>query len=133
MVITNFPQTRHVFLGRNQHAVGPDYWLNNDGGNVTFIFNHVLDIFGTGNSAAGVGMHDWAFVAINFWSKNHAGNFASWFHGPTPRITGSSQSTHGRAVIGPITRDNFGLPGYHARDFESRFVGFSARGSEKIF
>ena len=123
----------HVLVGRDEDAVGADDGLDEDCGYVGLVADHVLDVVGAGDIAAGVGVADGAFVAVDFGGEDDAGAFAAGFHGPSARVSGGGDGADGGAVVGTVARDDLGLAGVHAGDLEGGFVGFGAGGGEEEF
>src|SRR5579871_6820308 len=113
----------HVFVGWDEDAVGADDGFDEDCGYVGLVADHVLDVVGAGDVAAGVCVADGAFVAVNFGSEDDAGAFAAGLHGPSAWVSGGGDGADGGAVVGTIARDDLGLAGVHAGDFEGGFVG----------
>ena len=133
VAIADFAQAREVLGRRNEDAVGADDRLDDDGGHIALVADHVLDVVGAGDVAGGIGVLDGAVVAVGLRRKDDAGAFAARLHGPAARIAGGRDGARGRAVIGAVARDDLGLAGVHAGDFEGRFVGLGAAGGEEEF
>ena len=133
VAVADFAQAREVLGRRNQHAVGADDGLDDDGGHVALVADHVLDVVGAGDVARGIGVLDGAVVAVGLGREDDAGDFAGRFHGPAARIAGGRDGARGGAVIGAVAGDDLVLAGVHARDFEGRFVGLGAAGGEEEF
>ena len=85
VAVADFAQAREVLGRRNEHAIGADNRLDNDGGHVALVANHVLDVVGAGDVAAGIGVLDGAVVAVGFRREDNAGAFAGRLHGPAAR------------------------------------------------
>ena len=51
VAVADFAQAREVLGRRNQHAVGADDGLDDDGGDVALVADHVLDVVGAGDVA----------------------------------------------------------------------------------
>ncbi len=122
----------HVFGGRDDDAVGADDGLDDDGGDVGFVADHVLEVVGAGDVAAGVGVADGAAVAVDFGAEEGALLLAAdGFHGPAAGVAGGGDGAGGAAVIGAVAGEDFGFAGVHAGDFEGGFVGVGAGGGEE--
>src|SRR5258708_29783156 len=70
-----------------------------------------------------------AAIAIGIEDANDSRN--TRLNGPAPRIAGSGHRTHGGAVIGTITRNDFVAAGKEFRHFNGVFVRFSTAQCEK--
>src|ERR1700691_4246217 len=60
VTVADFAQAREVLGRRDQHSIGSDDGLKDDGGDVALIADHVLDVVGAGDVAGGVGVLDGA-------------------------------------------------------------------------
>ena len=131
VAVADFAQARKVFRRRNENAVGSDDRLKNDRRDIAFVADHVLDVVGAGDVAAGIGVLDGTVVAVGLRREDNACAFAARLHGPAARVARGRNRAHRRAVIGAVARNDLGLAGKHARDFEGRFVGFGPAGGEE--
>ena len=67
VAIADIAQAREILGRRNQHAV--DDRLDNDGGDIVLVTNHVFDVVDASHVTSGIRMLDGAVVAINFRSE----------------------------------------------------------------
>ena len=124
MAVANFAQTRKIFGRRNQHAVGADHRLDDHGGDIMVVDDHVLHIIGARDIAGRVGVLDRAVVAVHFRAENHVLALGGRLGAPSPGIARGGDRRHGRAVIGTVSRQNLASAGVQARNFQRGFVGF---------
>ena len=86
----------HVFGGRDDDAVGAYDGLDDDGGDVGLVADHVLDVVGAGDVAAGIGVADGAAEAVDFGGEEGALLLAAdGFHGPAAWIAGGGDGAGG--------------------------------------
>ena len=95
VTVADFAQAREVFGRRNEDAVGADDGLDDDGGDVAFVADHVLDVVGAGDVAGGIGVLDGAVVAVGLRREDDVGDFAGRFHGPAAWISGGCDGASG--------------------------------------
>ncbi len=74
-------QLGQVLGRRHQDAVGADDGLHDDRGDVALVGDHVLEVVGAGDSAAGVGVLDGAVVAVDLGGEDDAAAFAAGLDG----------------------------------------------------
>ena len=56
--------------------------------------DHVLEVVGAGDVAAGIGVLDGAVVAVGLGREDDAGAFAGRLHGPAARVAGGGDRSH---------------------------------------
>ena len=95
VAVADFAQAREVLGRRNEDAIGADDGLEDDGGDVALVADHVLDVVGAGDVAGGIGVLDGAVVAVGLRREDDARAFAGRLHGPAARIAGGSDGAHG--------------------------------------
>src|ERR1035438_463282 len=71
VAVADLAEARKIFGRRNQHAVGAHHGLDNNGGHVALVANHVLNVVGAGDVAAWIGVLDWAVVAVGLRRKHN--------------------------------------------------------------
>ena len=133
VAIADLAQPREILRRRDENAVGADDRLDDDRRDIALVLDHVLDIVDARHIAAGVGVLDRALVAVRLGRENDVVAFAGRLHGPAPRIAGGRDRPRGRAVIGPVARDDLVLSRHHASDLERGFIGLGAAGGEEEF
>ncbi len=94
VAVADLAQAREVFGRRNEDAVGADNRLDDDGGHVALVADHVLDVVGAGDVAGGIGVLDGAVVAVGLGREDNVGDFAGRFHGPAARIASGCDGAH---------------------------------------
>ena len=65
VVVADAAELGEVLRRRDEDAVGADDGLDEHGGDVAFVGDHVLEVVGAGDAAAGVGVLDGAVVAVD--------------------------------------------------------------------
>src|ERR1019366_4948898 len=102
VAVTDFADTREVLGRRHKDAVGADDGLEDDGRDVALIADHVLDVVGAGDVAAGVGVLDGAVVAIGLRREDEAVGLAAGLHGPAAGGARGGYGAGGGGGIGGI-------------------------------
>ena len=69
-LVADAAELGHVLVGRDDDAVGSDDRLDDDGGDVGLVANHVLEVVGAGDIAARVGVADGAAIAVDFGAED---------------------------------------------------------------
>ncbi len=95
LAVADFAEAREVLGRRHEDTVGADDGLEDDGGDVAFVANHVLDIVGAGDVACRIGVLDRAVVAVGFGGEDDVGDFAGRLHCPAAGIAGGCNGTRG--------------------------------------
>ncbi len=93
VAVADFAQARQIFGRRNQHSVGSDHRLDDDRGHVALVADHVLDVVGAGDVAAGIGVLDGAVVAVGLRREDEAHALARRLHGPAARVAGGGDGS----------------------------------------
>ena len=117
--------------GRDEDAVGSDDGLDDEGGDVVLVLDHVFEVVGAGDAAGGVGVLDGALVAVDFGGEDDAAILAGGLHGPAAGVSGGGDGGVGGAVVGAVAGDDLVLARIHAGDLEGGLVGVGSGGGEE--